>query len=75
MILIDVFVLTGLLSINLGVKTRACLLKAFFAFDFVGEWRPTVKRKGYKNLMTLKNVMDKLTSLRRNSFICRQQRI
>ena len=83
-ILIDVFVLTSLLSINSGVKTRAYLLKAFFfffffvfcifcfflffvvffflfcfvflsAFDFVGEWRPTVRnKKATTILMTLK---------------------
>ena len=27
-----------------------CLLKAVcFAFDFVGKWRPTIKKKGYDN--------------------------
>ena len=44
----------------------ACLLKAVcFAFDFVGEWRPTIQKKKKKkadnNFKDTKIVMDKLT--------------
>ena len=40
------------------MKTRACVLKAF---DFVGERRPTIQKKVTTFLLTVKNVMDKLT--------------
>ena len=43
--------------------SRNRLLKAVcFAFDFVGEWRPTIqKKKTDNNFNDTKNVMDKLT--------------
>ena len=43
------------------MKPRACLLKAVsFAFDIVGEWRPTIQKKA-DNFNDTQNVMDKLT--------------
>ena len=44
------------------MTTRACLLKAVcFAFDFDGEWRPTILKKADNNFNETKNVLDKLT--------------
>ena len=58
------------------MKTYACLLKAVcFAFDVVGERQSIIPKKATKNLNDIKNVMDKLTFVHRNSFICRQQLI